>query len=91
MRFTSLDFETMLTAPGDCVHYNDPPYYEMGPVLYQYAFEDADHLRLRDSLRRCNQPWVLSYDDHPFIHRNYDFASISSPKPKELVITRRIN
>lgn len=89
VRITSLDFETVIAAPGNCVCYLDPPYYEMGPQLYQHAFGDQDHLRLRDALRRCNQPWVLSYDDNPYIHRLYDFASIVSPKPKELVITPR--
>jgi DNA adenine methylase len=87
VRFTTLDFETMLTAPGDCVHYNDPPYVKAGPELYQYPFFEADHIRLRDALRRCHQPWVLSYD--PAARPLYDFANIEVINSKELIITPR--
>ena len=43
--------------------YLDPPYYEKGNELYQFAFSEEDHTRLRDRLEECKNPWLLSYDD----------------------------
>ena len=88
VRITSLDFETVVAAPGDCVIYLDPPYWHQGPALYQHSFNTQEHLRLRDALRRTNQPWVLSYD--PAIRPLYGFARIETIAAKELIITPRL-
>lgn len=67
---TCLDFGQMFDA-GEAFFYLDPPYYAAGPQLYQFAFTHDDHIRLARLLRRESRPWLLSYDDHPVIHRLY--------------------
>lgn len=45
----------------------DPPYYVKGKGLYQNFFEHDDHYRLFESIKRINQPWIVTYDDTPEI------------------------
>lgn len=47
----------------DQVFYLDPPFYHKADRLYCRWFEKEDHTQLRDVLRRCSAPWLLSYDD----------------------------
>lgn len=56
---------------GDHFVYVDPPYYEKGQSLYRYSFTDSRHKRLATLLRKCDFPWLLSYDNHPFIQNLY--------------------
>lgn len=79
VRISCKDF-TLLTddAPEHAFIYADPPYYEKGPELYAHSMDDADHQRLAGSLRKCRAPWVLSYDDHPFVRDLYGWAKIQS-------------
>lgn len=67
---TSLPFERLFEA-GEAGFYLDPPYYEAGPGLYEFAFTRADHERLFALLREETRPWMLSYDDHPVIRKMY--------------------
>jgi DNA adenine methylase len=67
---TSLDFEDLFDS-GTAFFYCDPPYVKAGPQLYQVAFTQSDHERLAGILRGEKRPWLLSYDDHPMIHRLY--------------------
>ena len=67
---TCLDFDELFD-PGEALFYCDPPYVKAGPQLYQVAFTQTDHERLAKRLRGENRPWLLSYDDHPLIHRLY--------------------
>ena len=84
---TCLDFEEVVTAPGDSVCYLDPPYYKAGPGLYQAAFSHQDHVRLAHVLRDEVRPWLLSYDRHPAIAELYsNWASI-----EEIPISYSIN
>ena len=95
---TCLDFEELF-SPGDAFFYFDPPYVKAGPQLYQVAFTQADHERLARLLRKESRPWLLSYDDHPLIHRLYGgWSSIAQVdvgcsingcnRKKELLITK---
>jgi len=43
--------------------YLDPPYYYKAKHLYRFAFDTAEHTRLRDYLIGLKSPWLLSYDD----------------------------
>lgn len=52
--------------------YLDPPYVEQGHGLYNIFYKEEDHVRLSKFLQKkssCN--WLLSYDDHPLIHKIY--------------------
>jgi DNA adenine methylase len=79
MQITSGDFEKLIVgAPRHAFIYADPPYYKAGPQLYKFHMSDDDHRRLAESLRGCRAQWTLSYDDHEFIRKLYDWADISS-------------
>ena len=67
---TCLDFEAMFDT-GPAFFYLDPPYVAKGPGLYRVFFTEADHVRLAERLRGEKHPWLLSYDDHPLVHRLY--------------------
>jgi DNA adenine methylase len=72
-RCANLDCTALLTGADErVVIYLDPPYYEKGGELYHCAFTEADHVRLRDELQKCDGTWLLSYDDHPRIRELYE-------------------
>lgn len=57
---------------GDTAIYCDPPYIEKSDK-YIYDFEDQDHKRLADSLKRFEKAKVIiSYYDHPKLTELYE-------------------
>lgn len=79
VKITSGDFAKLVDgAPPHAFIYADPPYFEKGGQLYKFDMSDEDHRRLSESLRNCQAPWVLSYDDHERIRALYDWADIHS-------------
>lgn len=48
--------------------YIDPPYLQQGPRLYRYFYRDAQHRELAEFLNPSPFKWIVSYDNHPFIH-----------------------
>jgi DNA adenine methylase len=87
---------------GPSFTYIDPPYYEQGKRLYRHYYQDQDHRELAALIKPCSYPWLLSYDDHPFINDLYfnpnthiqklyrDYSVGSQPTPKrarELLIS----
>jgi DNA adenine methylase len=78
-RCTCLDFEEVILAGGkDTIIYLDPPYYHKGGDLYQHGFSASDHIRLAEALRKCDCPWVLSYDDCQEIRDLYWWSNIDA-------------
>ena len=58
--------------------YLDPPYHAKGGRLYLNSYENKDHKRLADYLKRQERlKWMASYDDSPFIKGLYVSCSIS--------------
>lgn len=52
--------------------YLDPPYYEKGKELYVNFFKESDHIELSKMIqKRGNMNWVITYDNHSFIHNLY--------------------
>ena len=52
--------------------YLDPPYYVKGRELYVNFFKDADHIALSQAVQqRDNLNWIITYDNHSFIHNLY--------------------
>lgn len=49
------------------VVYVDPPYYGQGKKLYRYHFADRHHVRLATFLNAATFPWLVSYDNDPFV------------------------
>lgn len=103
-RITSGDYLPLLQEPGhDVLIYADPPYVcntelSKSNRLYEHSFELEDHIRLAEQLMECRHRVLLSYDDHPLIHRLYEGWNIhrtewtyvgmgDGRKGQELVIT----
>ncbi len=68
---TNLDAREVIAAPGQCFIYADPPYVQAGPDLYPQPLDAAMHRELAGALLATDQPWLLSYDDHPLVHELY--------------------
>ena len=47
--------------------YLDPPYYQKGADLYMNYFTDKDHIELSNVVKKIKNPWLVSYDNQPFI------------------------
>lgn len=81
---TTLDAIDVITAPGLCFLYVDPPYVRAGNELYPHSFGPADHERLAEALKTTDQPWLLSYDEHELVRELYqsdviDLLSVARP------------
>ena len=56
----------------DVFIYADPPYYNVGKLLYNQYFDDSKHNQLADYLKQVEeQPWLLSYNANKFIMNLY--------------------
>ena len=64
-------FMTRLMGDRSTVFYFDPPFYHKAEGLYTHHFDENEHRQLRDTLRRCSTPWLLSYDDAPEVRSLY--------------------
>ena len=52
--------------------YLDPPYHGVDKELYRdHYFEEKDHCRLSEAVKKLRQPWLMSYDDVPEIRALY--------------------
>lgn len=52
--------------------YLDPPYYVKGRELYDDFFKESDHIALSLIVQqRDNMNWIITYDNHSFIHNLY--------------------
>lgn len=59
--------EYLPNVDGKCLVNIDPPYYVKGKGLYQNFFVHDDHYKLYESVKRIQQPWIVTYDDTPEI------------------------
>lgn len=62
------------------VLYIDPPYFNKGELLYRKHYKLADHKKLARTLETCEDPWLLSYDDHHIIEFLYSDQHIKRVK-----------
>lgn len=56
---------------SNCFVYIDPPYYSQGKRLYRYYYTDKNHRDLANLMKKSRFPWLISYDDHPYINKIY--------------------
>lgn len=75
------DFQQLITHydGDDSFFYCDPPYH--GTEKYyknigENGFSEADHLRLRDTLKDIRGKFLLSYNDDDFVRELYDRPGI---------------
>lgn len=79
--FSGLDAFDFLAAisvqPKPPFLYLDPPYVSKGKSLYLNAFDKKHHEKLCYWLKsQEGLPWVMTYDDHPFIHDLYSWCRV---------------
>lgn len=77
--------------------YIDPPYYQKGPTLYRYFYNEDMHKDLAKFIKTKSYPWLISYDDHPEIKRIYrhskkqhiylDYSANTHVPGKELLLS----
>lgn len=77
--------------------YIDPPYYQKGPSLYRYYYEDSTHKDLAKFIKTKSYPWLVSYDDTPEIRKMYrhsqkqhiylDYSANTHTAGKELLLS----
>ncbi len=72
VRVTAVDCEEVVHTKGRAITYCDPPYFEKGPQCYRIFFPPEKHTSFASALMGCQSPWVLSYDDCPFIRGLYE-------------------
>lgn len=80
---TNLDYQEVVTAPGENVFiFLDPPYYSATKsALYGKngnLHKGFDHLRFAETMRNCQHNWLITYDDCEYIRNMFDFANILS-------------
>jgi DNA adenine methylase len=79
-----------LLKPSSTFTYIDPPYHGQGKRLYRYFFSERDHAVLADILKKSAFPWLLSYDDTPFIRSLYSTSNSQKVYFDHRVKTSRI-
>ncbi len=96
-----LDFEKLIMKYDSIrsFFYIDPPYYEHEDLYKRDATESFDgHVELFELLKTIKGKWLLSYNDHPFIHNLYKdyriekvetlYSLSGNTKPKTEIIIR---
>jgi len=64
--------EKKIVDKNNLLVYLDPPYVEQGEGLYNVFYRNDDHIKLSKFLQKKSTfNWLVSYDDHPLIHRIY--------------------
>ncbi len=72
------DFEKLIRQYDRPVSffYCDPPYFATESYYKDVGFSEADHMRLRDTLVRCEGKFLVSYNDCPQIRKIWDKPNI---------------
>ncbi len=61
---------------ADTLFYLDPPYVDL--PYYRHNFTEADHRELAAGLEGIEGKFLLSYNDHPLIHKLYPWAHVET-------------
>jgi DNA adenine methylase len=81
-RITSVDYQELVTAPGDDVFmFLDPPYFT-ATKLYGHSgsLHAFDHWKLAKLLKTTNHRFLITYDDCDEIRELYSWAKIQGWK-----------
>lgn len=103
---TSFDYEQVIFSPAKgkkVLLFIDPPYYKADQKrAYVESFEEKDHIRLAENLKKVKFDFILTYDDCKEVRSLYSWANINPvefmyhtanskvttrKKGKELIIT----
>lgn len=76
--------------------YLDPPYYVKGRDLYLNYYDDGNHRKIAEAIKKYKGKWIISYDAVPFIEGLYDgyrqreyylnYSAGSPSKGKEIMV-----
>lgn len=84
VKLTCVDFEQVVLEPSvgkSTLLFVDPPYYSPPKNKhYRNGFDNNDHFRLRDTLKKTPHNFFLTYDNIPEIKELYDWAYITEVK-----------
>lgn len=78
-KITQGDFLDVIYTPSKkkVLIYLDPPYFEADQKrAYKNHFSPNDHIRLALALKKCEHPFLLSYDNIPQAKEMYKWANI---------------
>jgi site-specific DNA-adenine methylase len=70
VKITNLDFRDVIDEEGTI--FADPPWVNGKPSPFYHPFTEQDHRDLSVSLRKREEPWVLTCDDCPMIRKMYE-------------------
>lgn len=89
--------EILNVDSGKVLHLIDPPYAAVGDKVYQYGFQQEDHIHLAQIIKSMSSPFLLCYDDHDLIWDLYGtwakieriptWHSNQNTRKNELIIT----
>jgi DNA adenine methylase len=79
-RITNLDFEQVITAPGDDVFvFLDPPYFTASKLYGRGgSLHSFDHERLAQCLKETPHRFLMTYDDCDEIRDLYTWANVNN-------------
>jgi DNA adenine methylase len=85
-KITNLDFEKVLSAPGNDVFvFLDPPYYTASKLYGRNgSLHEFDHERLAMFLRNTSHRFLITYDDCRDVRKLYKWAKHIKIKPWQL-------
>ena len=86
-------------TPIGSLFFIDPPYYNKGSSLYTSFYNSEDHLQVAKAVKKVKKPWVVTYDNDPFIENlyndckttpfNINYSLLTKKKGKELLISSK--
>ena len=57
---------------SNTIFYFDPPYYQKGQLLYMNYYDEDDHKKVGDMIKKIKRSkWIVSYDNTPEIQKIY--------------------
>jgi DNA adenine methylase len=79
VKITNVDYEKVVTAPGENVFiFLDPPYFSTtNSRLYGKngsLHTEFNHERFSKVMKRCSHKWLITYDDSPEVRNLFDYA-----------------
>lgn len=82
-KITNLDYEDVVTQPGENVFiFLDPPYYSATKsALYGKngnLHKIFNHERFASIMKKLEHKWLITYDDSSYIRKLFSFANIKS-------------
>ena len=81
VKITNWDYQQVVEAAGENVFiFLDPPYYTATKsALYGKngnLHKNFDHERFAQVMQNCKHPWLITYDNSPYIRELFSFAHI---------------